>query len=157
MDAKALDGSGDGAGGAVGGSAVRAAEEVRVVVGRLRRRLREVSGDGLTPAQSSVLVRLARGEAASVSELAAVERVRPQSMAKTVAGLEEAGLVSRRPDPDDGRRQLLALTEQGVQRRLGDRRSRQEWLARELQTRCTEEQRRTIIEAMSLLDAIAQS
>ncbi|BBA99452.1 putative MarR family transcriptional regulator [Actinacidiphila reveromycinica] len=146
-----------GAGGAGDGSAVRAAEQVWVVVGRLRRRLREVNGDGLTPAQSSVLVRLAKGEGASISGLAAIERVRPQSMAKIVAGLEEAGLVSRRPDPDDGRRQLLALTERGVERRLGDRRSRQEWLVRELRTRYTEEQRQTIIDAMALLDEVAQS
>lgn len=152
-----MDESSGTAGPPAGRSAVRAAEEVWVVVGRLRRRLRELGGDGLTPAQSSVLVRVAKAENTSISDLAAVERVRPQSMAKIVASLEEAGLLARRPDPDDGRRQLLALTELGVRQRLGDRKSRQEWLVRELQDRYTEEQRQTIIEAMALLDEVAQS
>ena len=42
----------------------------------------------------------------SVSDLAAAEHVRPQSMAQTVGDLEDEGLVSRRPDPDDRRRAL---------------------------------------------------
>jgi DNA-binding MarR family transcriptional regulator len=148
----------EASGGPVSQSAVRAAGDVWVVMGRLLRRLRELHGeDGLTPSQASVLVRLSKLDGASTSDLAAIERVRPQSMAKIVAGLEQAGLVTRRPDPDDGRRQLLALTELGVERRLGDRKSRQEWLVRELDARYTEEQRQTVIEAMALLDDVAQA
>ena len=52
----------------------------------------------------TVLGRLDREGPASISDLAAAERMRPQSMAQTVRDLEAAGLVSRRPDPDDGRR-----------------------------------------------------
>ncbi|WP_372346548.1 MarR family transcriptional regulator [Streptomyces sp. KL116D] len=48
---------------------------------------------------------------ASASDLAAIEGVRPQSMAKTVIALEQAGIDRRSQDPDDGRRQLVALTE----------------------------------------------
>jgi DNA-binding MarR family transcriptional regulator len=148
----------ESAGTGVAGSAVRAAGDVWVVVSRLRRRLKDLAGEGgLTPAQASVLARLHQEGPASTSDLATRERVRPQSMAKIVAALEEAGLLARRPDPEDGRRQLLTLTEPGVERRLGDRRAREEWLARTLQDRCTEQQRQTIIEAMALLDDVAQS
>jgi len=139
-------------------SAVRAASEVRVVIGRLRRRLRELATeDDLTPSQTAVLSRLDKDGAASTSDLAVGERVRPQSMAMTVAALERYGFVERRPDLADGRRQLLSLTVAGRERLQGDRQARQEWLARTLQQRCTEAQRRTILEALALLDDVAQS
>jgi DNA-binding MarR family transcriptional regulator len=138
-------------------SAVRGAGDVWVVFSRLKRRLKELAVEGdLTPAQASVLARLDKHGAASASDLAAAERIRPQSMAKIVMALEQGGLVVRHPDPEDGRKQLITLTELGRRRRIGDRRARQEWLARSLQERCTEQQRRMIIEAMALLDEVAQ-
>jgi DNA-binding MarR family transcriptional regulator len=139
-------------------SAVQAASDVRVVFGRLRRRLRELAAaEDLTPSQASVLSRLDKEGAASASELAEAERVRPQSMAATVAVLIEQGLVERHPDPEDGRRQVISLTSAGQKRVQGDRQARQEWLARTLQERCTEKQRRTIIEALALLDDVTQA
>ena len=85
------------------------ASDLRVVVGQLIRRLRRERGE-LTLGQVTVLGRLDRDGQAGVSELAALEYVRPQSMAATVAGLEEAGLVRRRPDPSDGRKAITELT-----------------------------------------------
>ena len=91
-------------------SAVRAARDVRVVLSRVRRRLRTTyDTSDLTPSQLSVLSRLDKEGDASVSELAAAERVRHQSVAAAVAVLEERGLVTRRPDPDDGRRQVVTV------------------------------------------------
>ncbi len=139
-------------------SAVQAASEVRVVIGRLRRRLRELAEtEGLTPSQQSVVSRLDKQGAASASDLAAAERVRPQSMAATVAVLMELGFVERSPDPDDGRRQLISLTVAGQKRLQGDRQARQEWLAKALQDKCTEAQRQTIIEALALLEEVTQA
>jgi DNA-binding MarR family transcriptional regulator len=139
-------------------SAVQAASEVRVVFGRLRRRLRELAETAdLTPSQQAVVSQLDKAGPASASDLAASERVRPQSMAATVAALVELGLVERTPDPDDGRRQLISLTPAGVKRLQGDRQARQEWLAQALQDRFTEAQRRTIIEALALLDDLTHA
>ncbi|GIG68890.1 MarR family winged helix-turn-helix transcriptional regulator [Phytomonospora endophytica] len=136
-------------------SAVRAAREIRVVFGRLRRRLRELArAEDLTPSQISVLTRLDKSGPAGASGLAAAERVRPQSMAATLAVLEQHALISRRPDPSDGRRQVVSLTAEGVARVQGDRLARQEWLARELDQGFTEEERETIVRAMGLLDRL---
>ncbi|MEO3872161.1 MarR family transcriptional regulator [Nonomuraea sp. B12E4] len=138
--------------------AAQAAQDVWVVLSRLRRRLAALDGAGdLSPAQSSVLVRLDRNGPASASELAVAEQVRPQSMAKIVIALEEAGLVVRHPDPLDGRRQVVTLTELGRERRLGDLRARQAWLARAMQERGSEERLRAVITAMELLDEVAHS
>src|SRR6478735_1156036 len=134
-----------------------AARELRVVFGRLRRRLREVSGDSeLTPSQASVLSRLDKDGAATASALATAERVRPQSVAATLAALDARGLVRRDPDPHDGRRQLVSLSNEGRARLAGDRLAREEWLARALQDGYTDAERRTILDALVLLDRLTQ-
>ena len=141
----------------VSGSAARTATDLRVVVSRLRRRLKEVyDATELTPSQLSVLSRLGTEGAASASDLAVAERVRPQSVASTLAALGERGLVERRPDPDDGRRQLVSLTGSGRERLEKTRQERDEWLARALQDRFTEAERCTIGEALALLDRLTQ-
>ncbi|MCL2552624.1 MAG: MarR family transcriptional regulator [Actinomycetia bacterium] len=143
---------------AVSESAVRAARDVRVVLSRVRRRLRKTyDTSALTPSQLSVLSRLDKEGDASVSELAAVEGVRHQSVASAVAVLEERGLVARRPDPDDGRRQVVSVAEGGLAFLADSRRAGEEWLTRVLEERFTEAERRTVIEAMSLLDRLAES
>lgn len=141
----------------VSGSAVRVARDVVVAFSRLRRRLREVADPHeLTPSQVSVLSRLDKSGDVSASDLATAERVRPQSMAATLAVLDQQGLIQRRPDPDDGRRQLISLTVAGRERVEGNRQAREEWLARVLHDRYTEAERRTIGEAMALLDRLTQ-
>ncbi|MEI9965358.1 MAG: MarR family transcriptional regulator [Caulobacteraceae bacterium] len=83
------------------------AADLRALVGKLKRRLREQSDVGdLTPSQMSVLLRLEKEGQATTSSLARAEGVRPQSMAVVVAALEAAGLVSGAPDPTDGRQTL---------------------------------------------------
>jgi DNA-binding MarR family transcriptional regulator len=135
--------------------AVTAAREIRVVFGRLRRRFREVADvDDLTPTQTSALSRLTKNGPASASELAAAERVRPQSIAATIAVLEERGLVGRRPDPGDGRRQLVSVTDAGMALVTGARQARDEWLAGELRAHFTDAERATILAALTLLDRL---
>jgi len=144
--------------GGVSESAARAAREVRVVFSRLRRRMRETYDPGdLTPSQTSVLSRLDKDGEASVSELAALERVRHQSVAATVGVLLERGLVARRPDLEDGRRQLVFVTDSGHAFLEDRRRAGEGWLTRALEAQCTEEERRTLLEATALLERIVGS
>jgi DNA-binding MarR family transcriptional regulator len=138
-------------------SAVRAARELRVVVGRLRRRLRALPGSGaLTPSQTSLLTRLGKEGPASASTLAAAEGVRPQSVATLLAALDERGLIDRRPDPADGRRQVISLSAAGQRMFESDSRAREEWLARAFQDRFTEAERQTVVAALALLDRLAE-
>ncbi|WP_432280735.1 MarR family winged helix-turn-helix transcriptional regulator [Streptomyces luomodiensis] len=139
-------------------SAVRAAHEIRVVIGRLRRRFKETyDNEELTPSQTSVLSRLSKEGPASTSDLAAAERVRPQSMAATLGALDERGLIQRRPDPHDGRRQLVSVSEAGGAFLADKRRAGEEWLARSLETGYTEAERQTILEALALLDRLTRA
>ncbi|MFJ5895678.1 MarR family winged helix-turn-helix transcriptional regulator [Streptomyces sp. NPDC093064] len=141
----------------ISASAARAARDLRVVFSRLRRRIREVARDeDLTPPQVSALTLVGKHGAATASALAATEGVRPQSMAATLAALERHGLILRSPDPEDGRRQLVTLTEGGRARIAGDQQSRGEWLTRALQDRYTEAERETLLEAFALLERLSQ-
>ncbi|KBZ68324.1 MarR family winged helix-turn-helix transcriptional regulator [Mycobacterium colombiense] len=137
-------------------SAVTAARDIRVVFSRLRRRLKGIAVDGLTPSQTAVLTRLWKDGPSSASALAGAEQVRPQSMATILAALGQRGLVERAPDPNDGRRQVVSLTAAGKRRAESDRRAREEWLARTIQERYTESERRVIVDALSLLERLTE-
>jgi DNA-binding MarR family transcriptional regulator len=133
-------------------STVELARELRVLVGRLRRRVKEVADTyELTSSQLAVVSRLDRDGPATASDLAAAERVRPQSMAATLAALDERGWLVRRQDPDDGRKQLLSLSETAHDLLSDSRQVRDEWLGRALAEKYTDAERATIAEALRLL------
>ncbi|ORW49490.1 MarR family transcriptional regulator [Mycobacterium paraense] len=142
----------------VGDSSVMAARDLRVLFSRLRRRLRSLGvDDDLTPSQTAVLTRLWKEGPSSASTLAGAEGVRPQSMATIVAALEQRGLIARAPDPEDGRRQVVSLTAAGRRRAESHRQAREEWLARAIQERYSERERRTILDALALLERLTES
>jgi len=135
----------------------RAAHELRLSVMRLVRRLRaERPAHGLSLTRVNVLGRLDREGAATMSELAAAEGITPQSMARTVGELVEAGLVTRRPDPDDGRQQLLDVTDSARRLLAEDRYRRDSWLAVAMAERLSEEERSVLLVAGRLLDRLSE-
>jgi DNA-binding MarR family transcriptional regulator len=130
------------------------ASELRVVLGHLIRRLRAEHRFSLS--QGSVLGRLDREGAQSTSKLAELERVRPQSMGQTVADLEAQGLIERSPDPSDGRRFLIELTDAGRTELREDRGRREGWLAEAIEQSFTAEERETLDEAVRLMARLAE-
>lgn len=131
----------------------RVASELRIVLGQLMRRLRAEHRFPIS--HGTVLGRLDREGAQSVSDLAAAERVRPQSMAQTVSDLEADGLVERRPDPADGRRALVSLTAQGIETLQTERRNREGWLAQAIAQDLSAEEQALLGEAVELLRRLA--
>jgi DNA-binding MarR family transcriptional regulator len=102
-------------------------------IGLLRRRLRQAAvAGGLSFPETAALGRLDRGGPATSADLARQEQISPQSMGATLAELESRGLVSRRPDPNDGRRILLSISPSGRRELNRRRNARAEQLAKGL-------------------------
>ena len=131
------------------------AHELRETIGRFVRRLRAEPGPSV--GRMAVLGRLDRDGPASISDLAGRERMRPQSMAQTVHDLESAGLVSRRPDPADGRRAFIELTTAGLDQLQTTRARRETWLTEALERELDADERALLYQALALLSWIADA
>lgn len=134
------------------------AAELRAVIGKLKRRLREQAATGdLTPSQVSVLLRLERGGPSTTSGLARAEGMRPQSMASVIAALEAAGLISGAPDPADGRQTLLSLTERCRTWIREGRAARQDWLSRAIEAQLSPQDQQDLLATVELLKRLAEA
>ncbi len=138
-------------------STATTAREVKVVFSRLRRRIYGLAlSDDLSGSQAAVLTRLHKEGSSSASALASAEAVSHQAIGAILAVLETRGYIQRSPDPTDGRRQLVSLTAAGVAQADNTTSAREEWLARALQDRLSEGERRAVRHAMALLNRLAE-
>jgi DNA-binding MarR family transcriptional regulator len=97
--------------------ASKVAHDLRLAVGRLARRLRQLyalhPGDQLSFTELAVLSRLHRDGPATASQLANGERVTAQAVGAAIGALHQRGLVQRTPDPHDRRKTVVSLTDPG--------------------------------------------
>jgi DNA-binding MarR family transcriptional regulator len=132
------------------------ATELRDGVMRFNRRLRQARPVGdLTQSQLSVLTSLELAGALTPRELAESERVQPPTMTKTVARLEEIGLVQRTPHPTDGRQVILSATPRGREALAENRRARDAWLTKRLAA-LSDAERDTLRAAIEIITRIAR-
>jgi DNA-binding MarR family transcriptional regulator len=131
------------------------ANELRSVLGLLYRRMRQTRvAEDLTLPESSALSRLEHHGPTTAAELAKLEQISPQSIGVTLQALEARGLIQRAPDPDDGRRVILSLTDGGRGRMRSKRMARTEQLTRAL-SGLTAEERSQLMLAMPVLEHLA--
>lgn len=125
---------------------------LRTVFRRLKQGLREHGGNGdLTPSQISVVLRLEKDGAATVSSLARAEGMRPQSMSAVVTPLQESGLVRGAPDPCDGRQTLISLTPRCMKLLEENRTARQDWLTTRISQKLSVGEQQKLQAAIALL------
>jgi DNA-binding MarR family transcriptional regulator len=137
--------------------AIAEAQAVRQGVQRLSRRLQvERSPTGLSLTKVSLLGHLARRGDLSPGELAAADRLQPQSVTRVLAELERDGLVQRYPDPVDKRTRRMRITVTGRATLGEDMRDRDEWLA-DAMSELTPAERATLLEAADLLARLGES
>ena len=87
----------------------------RLFARAIDRRLKEF---GVSSGQMPVFFALGDGAALSQKALAAIASIEQPTMAATLSRMERDGLIERRPDPRDGRSQLVALTPQAMEKAL---------------------------------------
>ncbi|GAA4241595.1 MarR family transcriptional regulator [Actinomadura meridiana] len=143
------------------------AEELRISIARLSRRLRTLrahpGGDPgaagpapLSLTQFAALAALERHGSMTPRELADHEKVQPPSMTRVIAYLEDRGLVARRPHPTDGRQAVLTATDAGADLLANERRRKEAWLARRL-GELSEDEREVLRRAAPVIDKLSRS
>jgi len=90
-----------------------AAARLRLAVARLARQIRQNARSGVTPSQLSALSTLDRHGPMRLADLADHERIARSTTTRIVRQLEEHGLITREPDPGDGRSAIAALSPAG--------------------------------------------
>lgn len=129
--------------------------DLRIAVMRLARRLRtERASDAMTPSQMAVLGTLMRQGAMCPAELASAERVQPPSMTRILNTLQDAGMVTRRPHPTDGRQVLYETTPKARRMVQDDRERRDHWLSQRLSTLSVED-RQILERSIPILQSLA--
>jgi DNA-binding MarR family transcriptional regulator len=127
------------------------AGHLRLTIVRTARRLRQEAGTGLSPALAAALSTVERYGPLTPSEVATRERIQRPTVTRVLGRLEDAGLVARTRDPQDGRSSLVSITPAGSQL-LAELRSRKTaFLARRLE-RLGAEDRATLERAAVILE-----
>lgn len=133
------------------------ASRLRLSVVRLNRRLRsQRADDSASLTHLSALYALKSCGPLTPSELAATERVRPPSMTRVIAALEDQGWVSRRDHPTDGRQSIIEITRSGAELLAAEASLKERWLNKRL-AELTEEERITLAKASDIFDRMAGS
>ena len=133
------------------------ASALRISVARLSRRMRNErhpENELLPVGQLSVLGALFRNGECTVGELAALERVQPPSMTRTVNCLADGGYVERRRHETDGRQVVVVLSDTGRATIAADRTRRDAWLAQRLRE-LTPEERTVLRNAAPIIERLA--
>ncbi|MFL5891286.1 MAG: MarR family winged helix-turn-helix transcriptional regulator [Solirubrobacterales bacterium] len=131
------------------------AAQLRLVITRTARRLRQEAGTDLGPSQTSALATIDRHGPLTPSELARLERIQRPSATRIVARLEEASLVERVADPSDGRSFTVSATTEGhaLMKKLRSRKNA--YLARRLRGLDSDDLA-TLDRAASLLEGLLE-
>jgi DNA-binding MarR family transcriptional regulator len=133
------------------------AADLRLAVGRLARRLRQLyveAGDGVSFLELAVLQRLQRTGPTSPGALAGDEGVTSAAIAPVLNSLERRGLIGRARDPADGRRVVVTLHAAGATA-LAIRDAASVTRIQTALARLTDDERRTLAAATPLLEKVA--
>jgi len=129
--------------------AVTLAADLREALRPLWRRLS--AHKTLSMGKTGILFHLEQRGPLTATDLAGLERISHQAVANAVRELQDLGLVSRTPDPSDGRRTLLALTDAGRDRLTAERAAGQDWLVDAVAGQLHADERATLAAAIPLL------
>ena len=102
------------------------ATRLRRVVSKLARELNaESTNAGLPPSQASVLGQIVARGPLAVGELSRLEGLNPTMLSRVIGKLDDAGLIRRKPNPEDLRSVWVESTAAGTRLsgRIRDRRT----------------------------------
>jgi DNA-binding MarR family transcriptional regulator len=134
------------------------AKNLVLALSHIRARLRIESGatqSKFTTAQGSALIRIIDNAPITVKDLAAIEHVRPQSMAETVSELRAQGFIKSELSPFDRRKVLLGPTAKGKKRIATAYSFQGAWLSKVMTKRLTQDELDIVMKATKILEQLA--
>jgi DNA-binding MarR family transcriptional regulator len=136
------------------------ARDLRLTIGRISRRLRQLyatrsSEDDVTFMELAVLSRLERHGPMTPGALATNERVTAQAIAPVVTSLEQRALITRSPDPEDGRRVIATLTDAGLRLLESREQAIMSQFVRSLDRVFDDRERQQVLAVVPLLERLA--
>ncbi len=135
---------------------MRRAASVRRGIMALTRRLRiERPGQPLSGSKLSLLGWLRRSGGMTPTEIAAAERIRPQSLTRLLAALDAEGLIRRRTGETDRRQVIVELTDAGNAALEQDMSQRDSWLAKAMAQILTPTEQSLLLLAAGLMERLA--
>jgi DNA-binding MarR family transcriptional regulator len=133
------------------------AVRLRSAVSRLARQFNTPATDeGLTPTQASILGLVAYWGPVGPAELQRLEHINPTMLSRVVGRLEERGLVTRTPDPDDLRSIRLTATDSGREAQSRIKQQRSDVVSRAAE-RLSAEDHATLVLALTALERLADA
>jgi DNA-binding MarR family transcriptional regulator len=134
------------------------ASELHLSISLFLRRLRQSkpAADDLSTPETSALSRLDRGGPTTSAELARADQISAQSMGATLSTLAARGLLERQPDPSDGRRVTVSISDAGREVLRNRRNARTQQIAGGLATGFTRAELRQLKAAAPLIERLAQ-
>jgi DNA-binding MarR family transcriptional regulator len=130
-----------------------------VVVKRLRARLQEITlpEADLSLSQMAIIRRLRLDGPATAASLAAAEHVTHQAITQSLSDLKRAGLVEATPDPLDGRKKLINVTDAGNTLFNSVKVMRNVWLSHAIEAIIDESELPALDKAIELLERLADA
>lgn len=116
--------------------------------------MRRESGSAISPTLHAALATIETHGPITAGQLAEHEQVRKPTVTRTVAALLDRRLITRTPDPLDGRVTWLAVTPAGSELLRHARRRTDEFLAMRL-VQLTTREREVLDEAATILDRLS--
>lgn len=131
---------------------------LRSAISRLHKSLRKQ----MSPAQTYSMTELetigflSRHETLMPTELAALTRVKTQSMSQILSKIEEQGIIKRTPSKEDKRKVYISLTATGKKLVEKTKYEGDAWLKGKMEEVLTDKERDTLIKALPILEKLIE-
>jgi DNA-binding MarR family transcriptional regulator len=132
---------------------------LRTVISSLHKGLRKqmYSANTYSMTEMETIGHLSRNKSLLPSELAALTRIKTQSMSQILKRMEEDGLIKRTPSDDDKRKIFISLTAAGKKMIQHARYERDEWLKSSMEKLLTEKEKDLLAKALPVLQKLVET
>ncbi|HTA28108.1 MAG TPA: MarR family transcriptional regulator [Bacteroidia bacterium] len=132
---------------------------LRSVVSNLHKGLRKQADSVKEYSMTEVetISHLFRSSSLLPTELAALTRVKTQSMSQILKKLEEQGIIKRTPSRDDGRKVFISLTPFGKKMVEKVKYDKDEWLKNAIEKSLTDKDKDILAKALPVLNKLVET